>query len=212
MKSLDKQQKIKTIFEELNKLFPEPYCELKYSSDFELLVAVILSAQCTDKRVNQVTSELFKNFKTPNDFANISQETLEKYIYSTGFFRNKAKNIISTSKILVEKFNSELPKSSAELMQLPGVGRKVANVVSSIINNESVVGVDTHFFRVANRLGLVKAKNPLDTEKQWIKNYPNYLNHQTHLLLVLFGRYYCSAKNPKCQLCKFKELCNYYKG
>ncbi len=212
MKSLDKQQKIKTIFEELNKLFPEPYCELKYSSDFELLVAVILSAQCTDKRVNQVTSELFKNFKTPNDFANISQETLEKYIYSTGFFRNKAKNIISTSKILVEKFNSELPKSSAELMQLPGVGRKVANVVSSIINNESVVGVDTHFFRVANRLGLVNAKNPLDTEKQWIKNYPNYLNHQTHLLLVLFGRYYCSAKNPKCQLCKFKELCNYYKG
>lgn len=212
MKSLDKQQKIKTIFEELNKLFPEPYCELKYSSDFELLVAVILSAQCTDKRVNQVTSELFKNFKTPNDFANISQETLEKYIYSTGFFRNKAKNIISTSKILVEKFNSELPKSSAELMQLPGVGMKVANVVSSIINNESVVGVDTHFFRVANRLGLVNAKNPLDTEKQWIKNYPNYLNHQTHLLLVLFGRYYCSAKNPKCQLCKFKELCNYYKG
>ena len=212
MKSLDKQQKIKTIFEELNKLFPEPYCELKYSSDFELLVAVILSAQCTDKRVNQVTSELFKNFKTPNDFANISQETLEKYIYLTGFFRNKAKNIISTSKILVEKFNSELPKSSAELMQLPGVGRKVANVVSSIINNESVVGVDTHFFRVANRLGLVNAKNPLDTEKQWIKNYPNYLNHQTHLLLVLFGRYYCSAKNPKCQLCKFKELCNYYKG
>lgn len=204
---MDKKQKINYVIETLKTMFPNPKCELEYSSDFQFLIAVILSAQCTDKRVNAITKQLFKKYKTPEDFAKLSQEELEKEIYTAGLYRAKARSIIDTSKMLLENFDGKIPKTADELMLLPGVGRKVANVVSSLLNDEKVIGVDTHVFRVTNRLGLVNAKTPLEVEKQWMKNYPSYVNHDTHFLLVLFGRYFCTARNPKCSECKFCSFC-----
>lgn len=208
---MNKKQKIDFVFDTLRQMYPNPQCELNFSNDFELLVAVILSAQCTDKRVNIVTNELFKQYKTPQDFANMSQAELENIIKPCGLYRNKAKSIINASKMLIEKFDCKLPKTATELMALPGVGRKVANVVSSIANKEDVLGVDTHIFRVSNRLGLVDAKTPYDVEMQWIKNYPEYVNHDTHYSLILFGRYFCTARNPKCKDCKFCSFCKEFK-
>ena len=195
----------------LFKQFPVAEPELKFDNDFQMLVAVILSAQCTDKRVNIVTSKIFPKYKTPQDFLTLSQEELEKLIFSTGFYHNKAKNILALCDVLVNTYNGQLPKSADELEKLPGVGRKTANVVASFLYNEQRLGVDTHVLRVANRLGLVNAKTPLEVERQWTKKYPNYLNHDIHFRMVLFGRYHCKAQRPKCEECDLIDICKYHK-
>lgn len=195
----------------LFKQFPVAEPELKFDNDFQMLVAVILSAQCTDKRVNIVTSKIFPKYKTPQDFLTLSQEELEKLIFSTGFYHNKAKNILALCDVLVNTYNCQLPKSADELEKLPGVGRKTANVVASFLYNEQRLGVDTHVLRVANRLGLVNAKTPLEVERQWTKKYPNYLNHDIHFRMVLFGRYHCKAQRPKCEGCDLIDICKYHK-
>ena len=202
---------IDEVMDYLAELFPNPEPELHYESDYQCLVAVILSAQCTDKRVNEVTKVLFKDHPDSFSMAKLTQNELEKLIYSTGFYHNKAKNILAMSKILNEKYKGIVPSSPTELEALPGVGRKTANVVSSALFDAKRIGVDTHVFRVTNRLGLVKAKTPLEVEAQWMKKYPKYVNHDSHFRLVLFGRYICKAKNPECEKCKLKENCLFKK-
>lgn len=202
---------IKEVMDYLTEMFPNPEPELKYNSDFQLLIAVILSAQCTDKRVNQVTEKLFKTYPDSYAFLDLTQQELEKIIYSTGFYHNKAKNILALCKVLCEQYNGEVPQNPDVLETLPGVGRKTANVVSSALFGANRIGVDTHVLRVTNRIGLVNAKTPLEVEKQWTKKYPNYINHDAHFRLVLFGRYHCKAQKPNCVECKIKNLCKYYK-
>ncbi len=194
----------------LDKLFPNPKCELKFNNVFELLIAVILSAQCTDKRVNQVTEKLFKKLKTPNDFACVKTQDLENEIKSCGFYHNKAKNIISASKDIVEKFNGQVPNNIDELMSLAGVGKKTANVVYAVGFGGDAIAVDTHVFRVSNRLGII-SKNPLDCEAKLEKLVPKDKWSSVHHQLVLFGRYYCKAINPLCENCELYEICKYYK-
>lgn len=205
-------KKIDTIMSKLEAMYPNAKPELEYKTDFEFFVAVMLSPQCTDRQVNIVTRELFKKYNTPKDFANIDQQELERLIFSTGFYHNKAKNLISASKKIVELFGGELPKTSKELQMLDGVGPKVANVVSSFLYNEKKMAVDTHIFRVTNRLGLVDAKTPEKVEKQWAEKYKNYMNHDWHLRILLFGRYVCKAQKPCCDICEFKEICKFYKN
>ena len=195
----------------LEELFPNPKPELNYNTPFQCLVAVILSAQCTDKRVNLVTEKLFKNYPDSFTMANLTQEELERYIYSTGFYHNKAKNILLLCKVLNDDYDGKIPHDPDILQTLPGVGRKTANVVSSALFDAKRIGVDTHVLRVTNRLGLVDAKTPLEVEKQWVEKYPGYVNHDTHFRLVLFGRYMCKAQSPKCDECKLKSMCKYFK-
>ncbi|MBQ7977108.1 MAG: endonuclease III [Clostridia bacterium] len=201
---------INEVMEYLGRMFPNPKPELNYETDFQCLVAVILSAQCTDKRVNVVTAELFKKYPDSKSLSTLSLEELEQKIYSTGFYRNKAKNILALCNILNEKYDGVVPRDPDVLETLPGVGRKTANVVSSALFGAERIGVDTHIFRVTNRLGLVNAKNPLEVEKQWMKKYPNYCNHDVHFRLVLFGRYHCKAQKPNCENCELKKDCKYY--
>ena len=208
---MTKNTNVKIVFDELNRMFPNPDCELNFNSNFELLIAVMLSAQCTDKRVNMVTKDLFKKYNKPQDFAYLKQEELEKLIYSTGFYHNKAKNIIKMSQQLINEYNGEVPNSASELEKLAGVGKKTANVVSSVAFGAKEIGVDTHIFRVTNRLGLVNSKSPNQTEKLWKQFYPEYLGDEYHYRLVLFGRYHCTARNPKCSECKLQSICKYYK-
>lgn len=195
----------------LEELFPNPMCELQFDSEYELLVAVILSAQCTDRRVNQVTKELFKKYNTPKDFASLKQEELEKLIYSCGFYHNKAKNIIAASKAIVELYDGKVPDTFDEIIKLPGVGEKTAKVVLAVAFNRPGVAVDTHVGRIARRLGLTKETYPSkvshDLESMFDKKDWNRL----HYMMVLFGRYYCKAHSPKCDGCKFAKNCNFNK-
>ena len=191
----------------LSKKFPNPKCELNFNSTFQLLVAVILSAQCTDKRVNMVTEKLFQKYKTPNDFANISQSELESLIFSCGFYHNKAKAIISMSTELIENYNGIVPDNLEELQKLSGVGRKTANVVYSVAFEGDAIAVDTHVYRTSHRLGLTKSNNPLDCEKDLMKFFDKKDWSNIHYLLVLFGRYVCKSKNPDCKNCEFRNIC-----
>ncbi len=195
------------ITDKLNALFPNPQCELKYENDYELLVAVILSAQCTDKRVNLVTNELFKNYNTPKKMLTLSQEELEEKIHSCGFYHNKAKNILAMSKDLIEKFNGQIPKNINDLQSLAGVGRKTANVVLSEAFKENAIAVDTHVLRVSNRLGFVKSDNPYVCEKALMDKFDKKDWGRLHLQLVHFGRYICKAQKPECVKCPFGEIC-----
>ncbi len=198
------------IVEKLDRIFPNPKCELRYSSVYELLVAVILSAQCTDKRVNIVTQELFKDYNTPEKMIQLSQTELEDKIRTCGFYHNKAKNILSMSRDLIDKYNGEVPQDISEMQKLAGVGRKTANVVYSEAFQGDAIAVDTHVLRVSNRLGLVKTDNPLKCELKLMDIFDKNLWGKLHLQLVHFGRYICKAQKPDCGNCDFRNICNYY--
>ncbi len=198
------------IINAVNVLYENPKCELMFSSNYELLVAVILSAQCTDKRVNQVTSELFKEYNTPEKMITLSQDELENKIRSCGFFHNKAKHILEASRDLIEKFNGEIPSDKEKLKALAGVGEKTANVVLATAFGEPAIAVDTHVFRVSNRLGLANSKDVFKTQKQLEKVLPKELWIKFHYALVLHGRYVCKSQNPNCKECKLNKLCKFY--
>ncbi len=202
-------QKIRKIFERFKKANPHPTTELIYHSPFELLIAVILSAQATDKSVNKATKDLFKAAHTPESMAKLGVSGLKKYISSIGLYNAKAKNIIATCKLLVEKFNSKVPADRSSLETLPGVGRKTANVILNTYFGQPTIAVDTHIFRVANRIGLAKGKTPLEVEKQLLHNIPKEFLHDAHHWLILHGRYICVARKPKCPECPIKDWCEY---
>lgn len=191
-------------------IYPHAKCELNYSSDFELLVAVILSAQCTDKRVNLVTSELFKVANTPTKMLELGEAALSKIIYPCGFYAVKAKNIIATSKDLLDKHKAVVPNDFEALIALKGVGRKTANVVLGELFNTGGVAVDTHVFRVSRRLGLATGKNPHEVEKQLTALFKNQ-TRQAHHALIFHGRYCCKSQRPNCNDCGVKEYCTILK-
>ena len=190
---------------------PVAETELHYGNPYELLVAVILSAQCTDKRVNIVTPPLFERFPTPDILAKAEFDDVEPYVRSISFANNKTRHLIGMGKLLMEKYGGEVPSKVEELVELPGVGRKTANVITSVIFNQPNMAVDTHVFRVSARIGLTtKATNVLQTEKQLIANIPEELVHKAHHWLILHGRYICLARRPKCEICGLRPACKYY--
>ncbi len=204
-----KLQDIKKIKELFLKHYNNAKTELNYNNLYELLVAVMLSAQCTDKRVNIITPALFKKYPSIKELSSADINELKKIIKSCSFFNNKAKNLISMAKMVVDKFNSQIPLDEKELIKLPGVGQKSANVVMIEYTDANLMAVDTHVFRVSHRLGLSSAKNALQTEKDLEKIFKTDLN-RLHQAFVLFGRYICKAKNPKCDSeCFIKEFCQY---
>ncbi len=185
---------------------------LEYSTAYELLVAVVLSAQCTDARVNIVTRELFKEYNTPEKMLTLSQEGLERYIFSCGFYRNKAAHILSASRDIVERFAGEVPSTIEELMSLAGVGKKTANVVYSVWFGGAAIAVDTHVFRVSNRLGLAKGDTPEKVEMGLMKVIPKSDWARAHHWLIYHGRQICHSQKPACGACPLQAVCDYYKG
>lgn len=202
-------QKIRAIFQRFKKATPCPTTELIYHSPFELLIAVILSAQATDKSVNKATGPLFKIANTPEKMAALGVRTLESYIKTIGLYKAKAKNVITTCHLLIEKFHSRVPQDRESLESLAGVGRKTANVILNTCFGEPTIAVDTHIFRVANRIGLAKGSTPLAVEKQLLKNIPAEFLHDAHHWLILHGRYVCTARKPHCPECPIRDLCAY---
>lgn len=211
MKKILDKENIEKVLDILEELYPEARAELTHSNPFELLVATILSAQCTDVRVNKTTDKLFKELKTPRDYIDLGEKELGKRIYSCGFYKNKSKNIVATSKILVEKYDSQVPQTIEELMTLPGVGRKTANVVASNAFGIPAIAVDTHVFRVSNRLGLADAKNVEETEKDLMENIPKGKWIDTHHRIIFHGRRVCRSQSPMCEECPISKYCKYYK-
>jgi len=194
----------------LEKHIPTPETELNYSSPYELLVSVILSAQCTDKRVNMVTPALFERFPTPAKLALATFDEVFALIRSISYPNNKSKHLIKTANLIVQDFKGKVPRQYDDLLKLPGVGRKTANVVNSVLYNEPRMAVDTHVFRVSNRLGIAKGKTPLAIEKQLTAAIPDKRIPQAHHYLILHGRYTCLARKPKCKKCPLTKICNYY--
>ncbi|HET9746154.1 MAG TPA: endonuclease III, partial [Chitinophagaceae bacterium] len=194
------------------KNLPEADTELDYEDPYELLVSVILSAQCTDKRVNLTTPALFKKFPTVKSLSKTNFDELFPYIKSISYPNNKTKHLIAMANMVMDKFNGKIPMTVEELMELPGVGRKTANVVTSVVEQQPNMPVDTHVFRVSKRIGLAafSAKTPLAVEKELVKNIPEELIHKAHHWLILHGRYVCVARNPKCQQCGVRPACRFY--
>lgn len=203
------RKKIYEIFARFQAAEPAPTTELVYASHFELLIAVILSAQATDKSVNKATANLFKAANTPEKILSLGEAELKNYIKSIGLYSTKAKNIIATCQILISRFHSEVPQNREDLESLPGVGRKTANVILNTCFKEPVIAVDTHIFRVANRIGLAHGKTPLAVETQLMKNIPAEFKKDAHHWLILHGRYVCVARKPHCPECIIKDLCEY---
>jgi len=197
------------IFTRLKKENPQPTTELVYSSPFELLIAVILSAQATDVSVNKATARLFPIANTPEAILALGEEGLKKYIKTIGLFNSKAKNIIKTCKLLIEKHHSQVPEHQDELEALPGVGRKTANVVRNTAFGHATIAVDTHIFRVANRTNIAPGKTVLEVEKKLLKFVPEEFRHDAHHWLILHGRYTCIARKPRCGSCVIEDLCEY---
>ena len=196
---------------ELEKLYPDAKPALHYTTAYELLVAVILSAQCTDERVNKVTAVLFEKYSTPQAMLTLTQAELEKYIFSCGFYRMKAEHILSASKDIIEKFGGEVPDTVEKLMSLAGVGKKTANVVYSVWFGGDAIAVDTHVFRVSNRLGLAKGKTPLEVESGLNKAIPKEDWSKAHHWLIWHGRKVCHSQKPNCEGCSLRSLCDYAK-
>lgn len=208
---MTRKERYEFVIDWFQKHMPEAETELNYENPYQLLVAVILSAQCTDKRVNIVTPEVFRKFPTPETLAKADFDDVEPLVKSISFANNKTRHLIGMAKMLVEKFNGEVPDTVEQLEELPGVGRKTANVITSVIYNQPNMAVDTHVFRVSARIGLtLNAKNPLQAEEQLIKYIPKELVHIAHHWLILHGRYTCVARRPKCELCGIRPACKYY--
>ena len=197
------------IFERLRKANPHPTTELAHRTPFELLVAVVLSAQATDKGVNKATAKLFQTANTPEAIARLGVEGLIPYVQSIGLFRNKAKNIVALSAILVAEHGGNVPATREALEKLPGVGRKSANVILNTAFGQPTIAVDTHIFRVANRTGLARGATPLEVEEKLMKAVPAEFRQDAHHWLVLHGRYVCVARTPKCPECPIRDLCEY---
>lgn len=209
---MTKKERYSFIIDWFQKNMPDPETELHYKTPYELLVSVILSAQCTDKRVNIVTPALFEKFPTAETLAKANFEDLEPIIRSISFANNKTRHLLGMAKMLTEDFDGEVPDNVTDLEKLPGVGRKTANVITSVIHQQPNMAVDTHVFRVSARIGLTtNAKNPLQTEKQLIANIPKELIHKAHHWLILHGRYICVARRPKCEICGIRSACKFYK-
>ncbi len=202
---------INEIIKLLNKEYPEAETELNYTTSFELLIATILSAQTTDKQVNKVTASLFMKYNKPEDFHQLEKEILQKEINSIGLYRNKSKYIIETSKLLLEEFNGKVPDNRKDLMKLAGVGRKTANVLLACAFNKNAIAVDTHVFRVANRLGIVKSNKVYQVEEQLMIKLPEEKWADMHHWLIYHGRRVCKAQNPDCQNCVLSNYCNHFK-
>ncbi|HUN67451.1 MAG TPA: endonuclease III [Burkholderiales bacterium] len=202
-------EKRREIFERFRAANPHPKTELAYRTPFELLVAVVLSAQATDKSVNLATAKLFPVANTPSRMAALGETRLMEYIKTIGLFRTKAKNVVALSKILAEKHAGEVPRTREDLESLPGVGRKTANVVLNTAFGQPTMAVDTHIFRVANRTGLGPGKDPLEVEQRLLKFTPPEFLKDAHHWLILHGRYVCMARKPKCPECLIRDLCSY---
>lgn len=203
-------EKSQNVLNELARLYPDAQPALKFSTPYELLVAVILSAQCTDERVNKVTEILFEKHNTPEKILSLSQPELEKYIFSCGFYRNKAAHILSASRDIVEKFNGEVPSTLEELKTLAGVGQKTANVVYAVAFGGDAIAVDTHVFRVSNRLGIAKGNTPAKVEEGLCTAFPKSEWSKAHHYLIYHGRRVCHSQRPDCASCTLKPLCEYY--
>lgn len=203
--------RFKKVIEWFQEHMPVAETELHFTNPYELLVAVILSAQCTDKRVNQITPAFFDRFPTAEVLANAEVSEIFEYIRSCSYPNNKSKNLLGMAQVLVKTYQEVVPDSVEELQKLPGVGRKTANVIASVVFNKPALAVDTHVFRVAARIGLsVNAKTPLETERQLVKYLPEHLLPIAHHWLILHGRYVCVARKPKCPECGLKEWCRFY--
>jgi endonuclease-3 len=202
-------QKRAEIFARLKAAIPAPTTELVYSSEYQLLVAVILSAQATDKSVNLATERLFKVAGSPEKMVALGEDGLKEYIKTIGLYNSKAKNVIATSKLLLERHGGRVPHTREELQALPGVGRKTANVVLNTVFGEPTIAVDTHIFRVANRTGLAPGKTPLAVELKLLRTVPDEYKPNAHHWLILHGRYTCVARKPKCPECVINDLCEY---
>ena len=209
---MKKQERYKAVIDYFLEHVPVAETELYYENPFQLLVAVILSAQCTDKRVNLTTPGIFKKYPTPQKMAKASFDNLFPLIKSISYPNNKTKHLIGMSQLLLDNFKGEVPMTIQELVTLPGVGRKTANVITSVIDQQPNMAVDTHVYRVSRRIGLVPqtATTPLAVEKELIKNIPSELVHKAHHWLILHGRYACLARSPKCDQCGIQSYCKYY--
>ncbi|MBC7388086.1 MAG: endonuclease III [Opitutaceae bacterium] len=211
---MTRKERYKNLITYFSEHQPTAETELLYTNAYELLVAVVLSAQCTDKRVNMHTPKLFNDFPDPEALAKCDYDTLFPYIKSISFPGNKTKHLLGLAKMLVEKYNSIVPETIEQLQELPGVGRKTANVIVSVIYNQPAMAVDTHVFRVSKRLGLVdkNAKTPLDVELVLVKHIQKEFIARSHHWLILHGRYICVARNPKCEICPLTEWCKYFES
>jgi endonuclease-3 len=207
MKKMDKEKALA----ELASLYPDAKPALNYTTPYELLVAVVLSAQCTDERVNIVTAKLFEKYNTPEAMVTLSQKELEKYIFSCGFYRMKAEHILSASRDILDKFGGEVPGTIEELMTLAGVGKKTANVIYAVAFGGAAIAVDTHVFRVSNRLGLAKGKTPLEVEEGLCKVIPKADWSKAHHWMIYHGRRVCHSQKPACETCTLSHLCDFVK-
>jgi len=208
---MTKKERYQYFVEYFSKNQPDAETELHYGNPYQLLIAVILSAQCTDKRINQVTPALFERFPTPELLAGATSDEVFTYIRSVSYPNNKAKHLVGMAKMLVDVFNGEVPSDINELQKMPGVGRKTANVIASVVYDAPAIAVDTHVFRVADRIGLTtKARTPLAVEKQLVEFLPKDTLAIAHHWLILHGRYICVARNPKCEICPISWFCRYY--
>lgn len=196
----------------LSEVYEGATCGLNFNSPFELLISTILSAQCTDERVNLVTKELYKEYNTPEAIITLTEEELGEKIRSCGFYKNKSKNILGCCKMLLEKYHGEVPKTMEELIELPGVGRKTANVVMANVFGIPAIAVDTHVFRLSNRIGIAKGKDVEEVEQKLMKNIPKKMWSDAHHYLIWHGRKICNARKPKCEECPIVQYCEYYNG
>lgn len=206
-----KEERYKGVLDWFSQHVPVAETELKYQNPYQLLIAVILSAQCTDKRVNMITPALFEAFPEPEVLAASTPEVVFEYIKSISYPNNKAKHLVGMARMLITEFNGEIPSDVKEMQKLPGVGRKTANVIASVVFNKPTMAVDTHVFRVSNRIGLTNnSKTPLETEKELVRHIPKKLIPLAHHWLILHGRYVCLARKPKCEICELKPWCKYF--
>ncbi|WP_316840563.1 endonuclease III [Pedobacter gandavensis] len=205
-----KKDRYKLFVEHFAAKQPDAETELHYNNPYQLLVAVILSAQCTDKRINQVTPALFQRFPNAKALSEVTPDIVFDYIRSVSYPNNKAKHLVGMAQMLLNDFNNVVPSDIDQLQKMPGVGRKTANVIASVIYNAPAMAVDTHVFRVSRRIGLSAGKTPLAVEKDLVKNLPEHTIHVAHHWLILHGRYVCLARSPKCNICEITNICKYF--